>query len=465
MSATIYPQPPEMPRSALFRVFIDDIEAPVLHTPAAALCCFAIDGAVDVRVEIAGPAPHHAVVRPLSRGIPFDLDDSTLNLSLDHPEKLVIELDEKSQTSLFLLADPISAVEPPPESGDWIRFEPGKFHEGGVIEVARGQSVFIPGGAVVRARLIAQHCENIEIRGPGILLGDWQPPRGVSGVCEGTSRPTFQLAGCREITVRDLLILNSGAWTTVTVDCERIRYENHKVVTWNICDDGMDIVGSRDVTVSNAFVFSRDDCVAIKACAYLPFLAMSGQKDVRNILIEGSTFLNAECGNALEVGFETQCDTIENITFRDCDILRVLPEGNISGAALAIHSGNHARIRHVTFDDIRIEQAMDKFMDFVVFSSPYDDDPRLGGIEDVVVKNIRFLGGLLPRSFIHGLDATHAVHDVRIENITMDGAAFRSGLNSNHGIPTTTAPHPPLRLKEAIRETLHVWHAKDVVIV
>ena len=457
-----YPQPKALPRSSHFRLFVEGVEVPVLHTPEAEIACFGLDGSATVHIETLWKEPHHAIYRPLSRSRAIDLNEETLRFELPGPEQCVLTFDRNR--TLFLFADPLEANQPPSDPENWRIFEPGKIHDIGRLELDPGQSCWIPGGAVVRGSLLAQNSGNFTIRGPGILLGDFQPALGPVAVIDGRLRPSFQLAACRGAEVRDLLILDSHAWTTVLVACEAITLRNHKVVTWSICDDGIDIVGSRDIRIRDSFVCSRDDCISVKASDYSPFLAVSGARDISGIRVENSVFLNADCGNALEIGMELKTDSVRDLCFRDCDILRVEVEGNLSGAAMSVHCGNWAIVENVRFENIRVEQAMEKLIDIGIFHSPYDTDTRRGQIENIAFRDIQLLGGNLPRSFINGCDANHRVKNVRFDNFRMIGAAYRSVLNRSFGLPPSLPAWPELRLDQALRETLSHKHADGIYV-
>jgi hypothetical protein len=458
----IYPQPPELERSPDFRLFVGDEEVPVLQSAEGAFACFGIGAAADVRVEMLFGQPHHATYRPLARGRMLDLHEKTLSFQLPGPEQCVLHIDRHK--TLFLFADSLEASEPPGDPGNWLVFDPGKIHDIGRLELKPGQSCWIPGGAVVRGSLLAHDQENFTIRGPGILLGDFQPALGPAGVLDGRLRPTLQLAACRQVAVRDLLILDSRAWTTVLAACQSISLSNHKVLSSSICDDGLDIVGCRDITVEDSFICSRDDCVAVKASNYSPFLAVDGALDVGGIRVERCIFVNADCGNALEIGFELKTRSVRDICFRDCDILRCEAEGNRSGAAMSIHCGNWAKVEDVVFQDIRVEQAMEKLVDICIFHSPYDADPRQGHVENILFENIQLFGGILPRSFIEGCGDNHRVKNVRLRNFRMTGASCRTVLNRCFGIPCLAPAWPNLPLEHGLRETFVLKYAENVQI-
>ncbi len=128
---------------------------------------------------------------------------------------------------------------------------------------------------------------------------------------------------------------------------------------------------------------------------------------------------------------------MRNIRFHDCDVLRTMPEGNRSGAALSIHAGNEAEIHRILFENIRIEQALEKLIDVAIFESPYTATTGLGQVHDVVFRDIRILGTLLPRSFVLAPSDEHRIRDLHVGPITMSSPMTRSLLNTNPGIPTT----------------------------
>jgi hypothetical protein len=124
-----------------------------------------------------------------------------------------------------------------------------------------------------------------------------------------------------------------------------------------------------------------------------------------------------------------------------------------------VHSGNEAAIGNVVFENLRIEQPLEKLLDFAIFVSPYTESQGTGSIRGVRLRDIDLMSSLLPRSFVHGYDGEHRIEDVLIERVRMVGARSRSILNTNHGIPTTVEPHPTLDATPAVRALTSVRHA------
>ena len=112
--------------------------------------------------------------------------------------------------------------------------------------------------------------------------------------------------------------------------------------------DGTDLSSCQDVELTNSFYQAGDDCIVIKSLSFLPNTYPN--MDVNNILIQGCTLLNYNWGSPLEIGYELQCNSVSNITYRDCDILRA----GGRGAALSIHNTDPAIVENVLYEYILI---------------------------------------------------------------------------------------------------------------
>ena len=127
-------------------------------------------------------------------------------------------------------------------------------------------------------------------------------------------------------------------------------------------------------------------------------------KDVKNILVEHCVLWNAEPGNAVEIGYEVRCDEISDITFRDLDIVHCEYEGNQSGGVLTIHNADRAHIHDIVYEDIRVEDAQEKFVDIKVLDSKYSLDRKRGSVENIYFRNVEILNGHFPVSIIRGFE-------------------------------------------------------------
>lgn len=413
---TTYPAPPGIEPSPDFSVRVNGTELFVYHCPFASFAYLSTDGPVDVEVWTTLPF-ERVKVRPLSKGITPGADGSTIRFHVTGPMHLSVELDDRLRQPLFLFINPPEQNPPRRDDPNVRYFEAGKVHDVGPIELTGGKTLYIEGGAVVRGPVIARDADNVTIRGRGVLWGAHHrqvKPERVR---------LLHLLGCTDLAVEGIIVWDSRTWTLMPCGCDRVSIRNVKIVNHSPSDDAVDLVGCRDVVVEDCFIRAKDDCIAVKA---LTGFHPRGGEPVRNLLIQNCTFWNADYGNALEIGYETRCDSMSDITFRNCDVIHCESERYSSGGVLTIHNGDRAVISNVLYEDIRVEDAQEKLIDFKIQYAQYSRDEQRGQVRGVTVRNVRVIDGPTPVSIIQGYDAEHMLEDLTFENIVIHGATARN---------------------------------------
>ena len=397
-----YSLPPGIARSADYLVAINGQLAAVGDTPVAAYAICAISGAVTVEVTVRGGAATGAVLRPLARKLLVDTRGSTLRIAVDRPGSLTIELPGRKPLHLFV--QDLASGEPPADTPNVRRLAPGMIHELGEVCLADGETLHIPGGAVLRGWVRASAANQVRITGHGVIDGSTFPEH---------FRRTVVLDRCRDALVEGITIIGSPSWTVVLAACDHTTVRRINLIGWVVCSDGIDVVGSRDVLIEDCFLRDNDDCVAIKA---LDLDGLGGElmHDVARVLVQRCVCWNDRAGNVFEIGFETRCKRISNVTFRDCDVIGAHGEGGV----FTIHAGDRAEIRDVLYEDIRVEHMYDKFIDFRVLHSRYSKDAERGRIRNVTLRRIRTCRDPFNTvSLLGGFDADHLVEDIRLEDV------------------------------------------------
>jgi hypothetical protein len=365
-----YPFPADLPASSRFHVTVDGQPVFTHAAEVADFTMFAIRGQVQVTVACEQSVTN-AVVRPRSRNIVPQWEAKTVRFTVAGPGPLSVEINGQIRPALLLFIDPPEESPPPPGAPNVVRFAGGQVRDAGEIRLASDQTLYLEPGAVVRGTVRAVGANRIRILGRGIF--DARP--------RTTKTQFFDFRDCSQVELRDVLVLGSYGWTIVPRNCRDVRLTNVKVFSWRDNDDGLDICSSQNVTIDRCFFRTKDDCIAIKAPRkeYFPAArslenSSSAAKpesnfDVDNVVVQRSVFWNAEWGNALEIGFELLTPHIRNIVWRDCDIIRVE-----TGAVFSIHNGDSASVEDVRFENIRVEDARDKLVDFRVGLSIYSQD-------------------------------------------------------------------------------------------
>ena len=116
----------------------------------------------------------------------------------------------------------------------------------------------------------------------------------------GMPRPwLIEFSECSEVELKHLAITNSPMWTVVLRNCERVLIEQVNITNPESAPntDGIDVVSSRDVTITGCTVDTGDDNIAIKSG-----LKQDGAPRSERILIDDFYF---EQGHGLSVGSET----------------------------------------------------------------------------------------------------------------------------------------------------------------
>ena len=251
--------------SSAYRVTVDGTSVPVytarsVHGGDYAFAMFDFMGAVNVVVTArteSGPGLSRAVIRPKSAGIAAQTHGDSLSFMLGTPRKLSIEPDGINGP-LLLFANRPDHDSPKQGDPNVVYFGPG-IHKPERIVLKAGQTLYLAGGAVVKGAVIARQADNIRICGRGILDGtDWPWLKGPSGHMVG-------IQDSSNVTIEDIVIRGSFAWTVVPMRCRNVTIRNIKLVNSRVQnDDGINPCNSQDVLIDDCFVRTDDDCVALK---------------------------------------------------------------------------------------------------------------------------------------------------------------------------------------------------------
>jgi len=441
-----YPAPEGADRADDFVVKIDGREIFVYDCKVAAFAGFSFSGEVTVTV-VPNKDVDRVDIRPKSHGIASSIKGRAVTFQLDQPCNLSIEMNGNIRRPLFLFANPLE--KDPPEPGDRnVRyFEAGKIHDAGEIKLGSRETIYIAGGAIVRGRIRADGARNARVLGRGILDASHRDYK----------TQMVKLSGCSNVELNGITVLNSYGWTLVPVKSDKVKISNVKVIGWRDNDDGVDIVGCRDLRIEGCFLRTKDDCIAVKASPGYFEEGESGLRNVEDVSVVDTVLWNAEWGNAMEIGFELQTKKISDVLFKNCDIIHVE-----RGGTFTIHNGDFARVENVRFENIRVEDSRDKLIELRVGLSIYSADcpweyarknpdrkksplgqwmevgPDIeqqyadgrGHIKNVHFKNIAVTGAGLPKSFLIGYNSAHGVENVVIENLSFNG---RRILNAEAG--------------------------------
>lgn len=191
--------------------------------------------------------------------------------------------------------------------------------------------------------IYANRIEHFTIEGDGTIDGQgpvfWDPPLpGSEWIRHRVKRPSplLEIRNCRHVTLRDFTIHESPGWTIHTLASRFIRISgltirNHMRGPNN---DGIDITGCQDVTISDCDITGCDDNIIIKS--------MPDGADCERIAVT-NCILETACA-CLGLGAESY-GVIRDITFSNCVIRNSL-------RPIMIEMWDAGLVENITFNNI-----------------------------------------------------------------------------------------------------------------
>ncbi len=343
------------------------------------------------------------VIRPQAADVELKVeDDHTLILKLPGPRKLSIEPDGK-KGPLLLFANPLENDVPKPDDSGVVYFGPG-VHTAGAINVGDNQTLYLAGGAVVKGAVIARG-SNIRICGRGVLDGsdyEWR---------KGPHNVTIGIYGSN-VTVSGITIRGSSHWTIVPRGSRHVTIRNVKLCNSRVQnDDGVNPCNSQDVLITDCFIRSDDDCVALKGLDF-----EGANSNVERITVE-NCILWCDRARIFLLGHESRAEYMRDVTLRNLDII------HFSMTPFLFEPGEDMRLENVRIEDIRLHgEGQRELIRLRPVVNQYMRKQVPGFIRNVHFKDIEVEGAEGQyRVELIGADAQHDIQQVTLENVSVLG--------------------------------------------
>lgn len=402
---------------------------------------FDFSGTVEVRLRPNVFYIHSAIVRPCSLGITADCDGHEVVFTLKKPANLMIEINKERFRCLHLFA---CAIEEQPKT-NVIRQEtasgrPCTTGVGGLLsqlaDLPKGRTLFLgPGlhvvgeyvfpvpsdtrvylatGAVVVGAFILQDVENVVIEGHGVILQrSFHRFSGINGI---------RISHCKNVRVEGVTFINPPHYTIALGNADHVTICGIHSFSCEGWSDGIDMMSSHHIHIDGCFLRTSDDCIAIYGSRWDYH---GGSHDV---LVENSS-LWADVAHPTNIGthgdYEHDGDIIEQISFRNIDILEHHEHQPGYLGCMAINPGDRNTVRDVLYENIRVEHIENgKLIDVQVKYNP-DYNPAPGKrIERITFRNICCDCVPPVESVIAGYDEEHDVRNIRLENVQVCGGSL-----------------------------------------
>ncbi len=381
-------------------VKVDEVRGMNHHVEEASMAYFDFSGEVEVSVTFNNGPIHKARVRPLSYEIEPTVKGNTLTFKLDQPRNLSVEVNDDIFHNLHLFANPIIENIPDKNDPDVIFFGPGIHEfEDKKFEVPSNKTIYIDGGAILRGQLLIHNARNVKVIG--------------SGMVEHTVKMGVHIANSRNIEVE-------GIFTTqcATGGSDSVTIRNVKSISYYGWGDGLNVFASNNIFFDRVFCRNSDDCTTV----YATRKGFDG--GCRNIVMENST-LWADVAHPIFIGIHGNAqnfDIIEDLVYRNIDILDHKEVQLDYQGCLAINGGDNNIIRNVLFEDIRIEDFRQGqlFNIRIFYNEKYCAAPGMG-IENIHFKNVSYNGNNAEISVIAGYNSDRKVKNITFKNLRING--------------------------------------------
>ena len=370
---------------------------------------FDFSGTVTVKITSLKKPLDKLVIRP-DNGIIPRVEGHTVSFTLNEPCKLSIEPDDVREP-LLIFANPLEADPPRPGDPGVIYFGPG-IHKPNRITVSSGQTLYIAGGAVVKAAVsVSGH--NIKIRGRGILCGDDWSWRQGPGRLLGLERAS-------NVSIEGIILRGAWSWTLPIYNSDSVTITNVKICGGkNPNDDGINPCNSQHIVIRDCFIRTDDDCIAMKGIRY-----GSANDNVEHILVE-NCILWCDRARIFLLGHESRAPFMRHIILRNLDII------HFSMTPFLFEPGEEMCIEDVFVENVRLIGTPETtprqvYRDFITLHPTVNQYMRKkvpGRIRNITFRNITLTGDRKPDRlvWIKGADPDHTVTDVVFDNVNCLG--------------------------------------------
>ncbi len=385
------------------------------HNPQnASMAYFDFSGRVEIAVEKNNGPVSQVRVRPTGAGIKPVVTGNIIRFTLDKPADLSIEFDNDRQHNLHLFAgDAAMADRRPVDGPSVVYFGPGIHHApstNAFFPVSSGQTIYLDGGAILEGAFNIENVHDVSILGHGLIENPLTPIRIFNSQNIRIDGPTVVDPAPR---MRSLVCSQS----------QHVYVNDFKSFSSSANGDGINVDSCEDVVFDHVFMRNSDDCIAIYTIE-----DGAAAADTRHIVMKNST-LWADVAHAMFIGINgnpQKPQTIEDVTFRNIDVLGLNEIQPDYQGVMAISAGNANLVRNVTFEDIRVDTIEDgKLFNFVTVQNQRYNQAPGQGIDTVSVRNVSYTGnGLTTPSIIRGFDAGHVTRNITLSNVTIAGKAL-----------------------------------------
>jgi hypothetical protein len=310
-----------------------------------------------------------------------------------------------------------AAVEACFAAGGGVVYIPPGGYTTGTIELRNNVNLHLEAGATLflsqnkedfggqRTMIYAAGAKNIAVTGRGTLDGlaqyEWVEPRGADPeIAEeteiarragvemrrsyriGMQTYMFILNDSVDVRLENITVINSPLWNVRLNDCDRVFIRGVHIYSdleKGVNSDGIDVVSSSNVVISDCIIVTADDAIVLKTVA-----RGRAAKPVENVTVTNCILTSSS--TPMMIGTETEAD-IRHVIFSNSVIRN-------SNKGFGINVQDGATVSDVVFSNITMDLSRRHWNwwgsaeTFRFVLKKRRPDSRLGAIRDIVVDNV-----------------------------------------------------------------------------
>lgn len=392
-------------------------------------------GAASIRVTPQAPFSS-CRIRPTDDGVEPAVSGRSVTFSVSPGHQLSVEFDGDIFGNLQLFVNPIEQSTPAEGDSNVLYFGPGVhtaqnsphiflIDNTPTVSLQSGQTLYLAGGAVLKAQIQAVGVEQAVIRGRGILdLLDYNSRYGGNEEAKAQNGGAYPAGIVLErsagVRVEGIVVKDACSYAVMGNGIRETVIDNLKIFSKSDWSDGIDCVASQKITIQNCYLRSNDDGIAIYATRW------GFRGDARDWTVKNCVFL-MDCAHAINIGTHgsqdpAARDEICNLAFYGLDILDVYESNPYYWGAIAFNIGDENDCHDVSFERIRMD-ALTRSMPFLISvkqDAGFNPNPGYR-LERISFKDVTLSGTRYEKSKIYGFSTDRFVSGVTFENLTIGG--------------------------------------------
>ncbi len=302
-----------------------------------------------------------------------------------------------------------------------------------------------------------ENVTNFAITGTGTIEGE-ALERG-DAVPNGKGNKALALKMCSNVSIRDVTFRRGGHFAIIMNGCHDVAITNLKIQTKED-RDGINIINSWNVEVTNSDIQSSDDAIGIKSD-----YSMGRTFESHNIRVRNSK-IHSEENNALQFGSET-CGNFRDIAFENLDVT------GAGKAGIGLVSMDGATISDVRYDNIRLTRTASAIFMKIGSRGRCPGKPPAGKIRDITINNVTGTNLVTPAD-VAGDDeysptlagAVGApIENIRMTSVKLTLPGGHPASDANRTPPEDNGAYPPRVY--GVRPAFGFWmrHVKGIALV